>query len=66
QPNDVIIKANGTYVQNPQDLVQIVRNSQSGQTLQLIVIRNKKQREVPVILGTLPSNTIDNSSETPE
>jgi S1-C subfamily serine protease len=74
QPNDVIIKADGKSIQNPQDLVKIVRNYQSGQTLQLIVIRNKIQMEIPVILGnvpektynaTIPSNTMDNNLETP-
>lgn len=72
--NDVIIAADGKSIQKPQDLVQIVRNSQSGKTLQLTVIRNKSQMTIPVILGslpdkaynaTIPSNPGNNSSEAP-
>jgi hypothetical protein len=75
QPDDVIITADGKSIQKPQDLVQIVRNSQIGQTLQLLVIRNRSQMTIPVIIGnvpekvynaTLPSNPGDKSSETPQ
>ncbi|MEW6525579.1 MAG: PDZ domain-containing protein [Spirochaetota bacterium] len=75
QPDDVIIAADGKSIQKPQDLVQIVRNSQIGQTLQLLVIRNKSQMTIPVIIGnapekiynaTLPSNPGNTSSETPQ
>ncbi|MGB4267996.1 MAG: PDZ domain-containing protein [Spirochaetota bacterium] len=75
QPNDVIIAADGKSIQKPQDLVQIVRNSQTGHKLQLLVIRNKSQKTIPVIIGnvpeklynaTMPSTPGDKNSETPE
>lgn len=74
--DDIIVAADGKSIQNPQDLIQIVRNSSAGQQLQLSIIRKKTQITIPVILGnapekvyntTMPSNTTNimtNTSKT--
>ncbi|MCX8123409.1 MAG: PDZ domain-containing protein [Spirochaetes bacterium] len=53
-PDDVIIACDGTSIQTPQDLIQVVRNSQAGQQMQLTIIRKKSQITIPVILGNAP------------
>jgi len=54
QPHDVIIAVDEKTIQNPQDLIQVVRNSSSGKTLKLTLIRNKSKMVIPVTLTQVP------------
>ena len=54
QPQDVIIAVDGQTIQNPQDLIQVVRNSSAGKTIKLTLIRNKSKMVVPVTLTQAP------------
>jgi len=55
QVEDVIIAVNSEPVEDTWDLQQAIGNSPPGTTVELTVVRNKKERTVNVTLGEMPA-----------
>jgi len=55
QVEDVIIAVNGEPVKDTWELQQAIGNSPPGTTVELTVVRNKKERTVKVTLGEMPA-----------
>jgi len=55
QVEDVITAVNGQPVKDTWELQQAVGNSPPGTTVELTVVRNKKERTVAVTLGEMPA-----------
>ncbi len=47
---DVIVAVNGTQVENPNDLLEAIKFAKIGDTLDLTVYRNNRQKTIPVKL----------------
>ena len=50
KPEDVIIMANGELIRNEQDLLFIVNDMRTGETLKLKIIRNGSEKELEMKL----------------
>lgn len=50
KPEDVIIMANGEVIRNEQDLLFIVNDMRTGETLKLKIIRNGSEKELEMKL----------------
>ncbi len=55
QVEDVITAVDGNPVKDTWELQQAIGNSPPGTTVELIVVRNKKERTVKVTLGEMPA-----------
>lgn len=51
---DIILEINQIKVKKPQDVVKEVRRNKIGNTLMLLILRNKQRLYVPVKLGKMP------------
>ncbi len=56
-PGDIILKINGTEIENPGNVVKLVSQQSSGNTLKMVIQRNRKPVELKIILGERPQGT---------
>jgi serine protease Do len=49
---DVIVRADGKSIRRPDDLMNILRDKEGGATVDLVVVRDKKETTVTVTLGS--------------
>lgn len=52
---DVISKIDGAVIETPKDVQSAVMKHKPGQTLNMLILRNKSVVAVPVKLGTYPN-----------
>lgn len=55
QVDDIVIAVNGDPVRETWDLQQAISMAAPGETVNLTVVRNGQEREIPVRLGTMPA-----------
>jgi len=53
--NDVIVGFNGSKVQSPAQLQEMIRNTAAGQTVKLVVLRDSQNKDISVTLGAWPN-----------
>ncbi len=53
--NDVIVGFNGSRIQNPDQLQEVIHATAAGKTVSLTVIRNSQKKDINVTLGTWPN-----------
>jgi len=49
---DVIVRADGKSVRNPDDFLNILRGKDDGASVDLVIVRDKKETTVTVTLGS--------------
>ncbi|HOH52884.1 MAG TPA: Do family serine endopeptidase [Fervidobacterium sp.] len=59
---DVIVKINGSFVEEAAELTSLIRNYTPGTKVKVTVNRNGKEITIDVTLGTLPTETSSSSS----
>jgi S1-C subfamily serine protease len=52
---DVIVSINGTIISSSDELIRIIRKYKPGQKIRLGIVRQRKYREIPLILGERPN-----------
>ncbi|MCK4385106.1 MAG: PDZ domain-containing protein [candidate division Zixibacteria bacterium] len=55
---DVILTFDGKKVNDPDELIRLVRNTSPGDKVKLLIIRNGKEKNISVILGKVPKDEL--------
>src|SRR5271157_4934559 len=53
--NDVIVGFNGSKIQNPDQLQDVIHATQAGKTVRLTVVRDGQKKDISVTLGAWPT-----------
>jgi serine protease Do len=56
RPGDVIVSVNGTAINHAEELPRRVARNAPGSTVELVVVRDKKKRDVKAMLDALPDD----------
>src|SRR5208283_1278178 len=56
--NDVIVGFNGSRIQNPDQLREVIQGTAAGKTVSLTVVRNGQRKDINVTLGAWPNVVI--------